>query len=404
MTEFSSSAAQSSGAFVETLCLSARQSGPLDGLTFTVKDNIDLAGHRTSFGSPSWQQLHPAAVHHALVVEQLLAAGATCVGKVVADEFTYSLEGESPFWGTPLNAKAPERIPGGSSSGSASSVACGLADFSLGTDSGGSIRVPASFCGVWGMRPSLHRLSEAGVVPFMPSVSTVGVLAAQLAVLDRAIRILLRGGDKPAVPLRRLVMLDDAFQLADPSVRAAAELAVVEIARRTGMPLERASLAQVTGQSLDLNACNQRALRVLQTMEFMNTVGGWIESQQPALGPAFTLAYGNVKAFNRAQAMEGLALCERLFESINAFLDAGTIVCFPTTPTVAPRKGSLTTLEEVTRFYDPTMAITAFAGVARLPEVSTPLLTVDRCPVGLSFAAGHYQDEDLLTNVRALLA
>lgn len=403
MTEISPSAAQATGAFVELLNIPPCKAGPLDGLSFTVKDNIDLAGHRTSFGSPSWQQMHPAAVHNALCVEQLLTAGATCVGKVVADELTYSLEGENPFWGTPLNPKAPDRMPGGSSSGSASSVACGLADFSLGTDSGGSIRVPASFCGVWGMRPSLHRISEAGVLPFMPGVSTVGVLAAQLAVLDRVMRVLLRSGDRRPVPPRRLVMLDDAFRLADAPVGEAAETAVVDLTRRAGVPLGRASLAQVTGRPLKLAACNERALRVLQTVEFMNTVGGWIESERPALGPTFTLAYGNVKAFDRTQAMEGIALCERLFESINSYLDPGTIVCYPTTPTVAPRKGSLTSLEQVTRFYDPTMAITAFAGVGRLPEISAPLLTIDGCPVGVSFAAGHYQDEALLTSVRAWL-
>ncbi|WP_197673663.1 amidase family protein [Stappia sp. ES.058] len=96
---------------------------------------------------------HPAPVHNALCVDQLLASGARCVGKVVADEFTYSLDGESFYFGTPRNAKAPDRVPGGSSSGSAASVANGLADFSLCTDAGGSVRVPASLCGLWGMRP-----------------------------------------------------------------------------------------------------------------------------------------------------------------------------------------------------------------------------------------------------------
>ncbi|MGE4325945.1 MAG: amidase family protein [Pseudodonghicola sp.] len=116
------------------------KTGPLSGMRFTVKDNIDIAGHRTSYGSPAWRDAHPAPVHNALCVDQLLAAGACCVGKAVADEFTYSLDGESQFFGTPRNARAPDRIPGGSSSGSAASVANGLADFSIGTDSGRSVR------------------------------------------------------------------------------------------------------------------------------------------------------------------------------------------------------------------------------------------------------------------------
>jgi len=167
-----------SGSLVDRICLMPTAAGSLDGLSFTVKDNIDIAGRKTSYGSPSWRDSHFAPKYNALCVDQLLGAGGRCNGKVVADEFTYSLEGENQSFGTPLNAKSPDRIPGGSSSGSAASVASGMADFSIGTDSAGSIRVPASFCGVWGMRPSLHRISEAGVLPFMPSVSTVGVLSA----------------------------------------------------------------------------------------------------------------------------------------------------------------------------------------------------------------------------------
>jgi Asp-tRNAAsn/Glu-tRNAGln amidotransferase A subunit and related amidases len=397
------SAVEASGAFVETLLVKPFRAGALDGLTFTVKDNIDIGGHKTSFGSPSWRENHPAATVSALCVDQLLAAGATCVGKVVADEFTYSLDGESQFFGTPRNAKAPNRIPGGSSSGSASSVACGLADFALGTDSGGSIRVPASLCGVWGMRPSLHRISEAGVLPFMPSVSTVGAVAADLAILDRAMRVLLCSGTERPAKLQRIVVLADALGLADRPVRDAAESAIARLAKDAGIALERVRFSDIVDRDMDLAACNAAALRNLQTLEFENTVGGWIESHKPQLGGTFSLAYGNVKSFDRGKAMGSLELCERLFESINRFWEPGTVVCFPTTPTVAPLKGSLHTLEAVMDFYDRTMAVTAFSGVGRLPEISAPLLTVDGCPVGMSVAAAHYQDEFLLTAVHELL-
>ncbi|EJC6994770.1 glutamyl-tRNA amidotransferase, partial [Vibrio parahaemolyticus] len=137
----------SSGAFVETFTIEPYSNGSLNGLTFAVKDNIDIAQYKTSYGSPSWQHKHKAAIYNALCVDQLLGAGATCLGKTVSDEFTYSLDGENFFFGTPINPKVPDRIPGGSSSGSASAVACGLVDFAIGTDSAGSIRVPASLCG-----------------------------------------------------------------------------------------------------------------------------------------------------------------------------------------------------------------------------------------------------------------
>ena len=133
-----------SNAFVTTFDLSPTGSGPLDGLCFAVKDVIDVAGCKTGCGNPTWRDSHPTAAAHAVCVEQLLRAGARCVGKAICDELAFSLLGENYFYGTPLNPRAPDRVPGGSSSGSASAVACGLVDFALGTDTGGSTRIPAS--------------------------------------------------------------------------------------------------------------------------------------------------------------------------------------------------------------------------------------------------------------------
>lgn len=396
-------APEPSGSLVEPLDLAPYRSGPLDGLRFTVKDNIDIAGRKTSYGSPAWRDAHPAPRYNALCVDQLLAAGAACVGKAVADEFTYSLDGESHFFGTPRNAKAPERIPGGSSSGSAASVANGLADFSIGTDSGGSIRVPASVCGVWGFRPSLHRISEAGVLPFMPSVSTVGIVADRFDCLARVVRVLLRSVPAPGVPLRRILVVQDALDIADAAVRHAVERQIAAMAERTGIAQQVVSFAEIAGEGMTLADANEKALRDLQTAEFQNTVGNWIEAHTPALGPTFTLAYEAVRRFDRVAALDSLTLCARLRSAINTVLTPGTVLCFPTTPTVAPRKGTLTTLESVMDFYDRTMAITALSGVAGLPELSAPLMTVDDCPVGLSFAAGHGQDEVLLSIAQDML-
>jgi amidase len=399
----STSATDPSAAFIEHFDLPPLREGVLDGLRFTVKDNIDLAGYRTSYGNPSWRDGHVTPVHNALCVDQLLAAGARCIGKVVADEFTYSLDGESFYFGTPRNAKAPDRVPGGSSSGSAASVAGGAANFSLCTDSGGSIRVPASLCGIWGMRPSLHRVSEAGVLPFQPSVSTVGVLADHFDVLDRAMRVLLNDDTANISAPKRIVVLQDALEIADTAVRDQAETALQRIADRNAITIEPVRFAQIVGEDIALSACNLGGLRDLQTAEFQSTVGNWIEACKPELGATFAMAYENVRTFNRVTALDNIANCARLFRLINAFFTGDTVVCFPTTPKIAPLKGSLNTLEAVVDFYDPTMTITAFSGVARLPEISSPLLTIEGCPVGLSFVAGHYQDEFLLNALKALI-
>lgn len=395
---------EESGAFVDTFSLHPYRSGPLEGLHFAVKDNIDIANKKTSYGSKAWRDHHPLAVHNALCVEQLLSAGATCDGKTVSDEYTYSLDGESYFYGTPLNPRAPERIPGGSSSGSASAVACRLVDFSLGTDAGGSIRVPASLCGVWGMRPSLHRVSEAGVIPFMPSVSTVGAFSNDISVLEKSMRVLLRSGEKELPEAKNIYLFEDAFSIADTAVSDAVRASISHLGDLGGVSVSSIRLSDIVGEDLNLVDCNERALRILQSAEFANTVGGWLETFDPQLGPAFQAAYQNVKELDRTNLNEALSLCESLFDRIQAFTKPGDLFCFPTTPTIAPLKGSLNDLSDVLDFYDRTGAIASFAGVSRMPEISVPLATVGGIPVGTSIAAGYYQDEFLLSATKRLFS
>src|SRR6266699_3728649 len=184
------SVAQSS-AFLTTFELPPTGSGMLDGLCFAVKDVIDVAGWKTGCGNPTWRDSHPSAVANAVCVEQLLRAGARCIGKTISDELAFSLLGQNHFYGTPLNPQAPDRVPGGSSSGSASAVACGLVDFALGTDSGGSVRIPAGFCGLYGLRPTHGRISTAGMMTQAPSFDTVGYFANNSATFGRTGSVLL---------------------------------------------------------------------------------------------------------------------------------------------------------------------------------------------------------------------
>src|SRR6476620_10438368 len=183
--------AEQSGAFIEQFTLPPTKDGPLSGLTFAVKDLIDVAGHHTGCGNPAWRDMHPPASVSAVCVEQLLAAGARCEGKTITDELAFSLLGENHFYGTPLNPAAPDRVTGGSSNGSASAVACEIVDFALGTDTGGSVRIPASNCGIWGWRPSHGLISVAGVMPFSPTLDTVGVFTRSAELLQRVATVLL---------------------------------------------------------------------------------------------------------------------------------------------------------------------------------------------------------------------
>ncbi|KAK1318319.1 Amidase 1 [Acorus calamus] len=165
------------GAFVDKFLLLPPSGSPhqlpLSGLTFAVKDIFDVEGYVTGFGNLDWARTHSAAASTASVVSDILSSGASSVGKTVMDEMAYSINGENWHYGTPTNPCAPDRVPGGSSSGSAVAVAAGLVDFSLGTDTGGSVRAPGAFCGILGFRPSHGTVSTDGVIPMAQSFDTV---------------------------------------------------------------------------------------------------------------------------------------------------------------------------------------------------------------------------------------
>ena len=155
---------KSSGAFVPgtDVRVPGREGGPLSDLAFAVKDLFDVAGEPTGGGNPDWGRTNPVPERHAALVDRFLRAGATLAGKTITDEISLGILGENAFHGTPRNPATPGFVPGGSSSGSAAAVGADLVDFALGSDTGGSVRVPASFCGLYGLRPTHGRVDVAG--------------------------------------------------------------------------------------------------------------------------------------------------------------------------------------------------------------------------------------------------
>jgi amidase len=191
--------------------------GPLAGLSAAVKDMYDIAGIRTGAGNPTWLATHDPAHRNAAAVEKILAAGATIVGKTICEELFFSVTGINAHYGTPANVRAPGRMPGGSSSGSAAATAAGACDFALGSDTGGSVRIPASFCGLYGIRPTHGRVDLSGAVAMAPSFDVAGWFAATPGVFRRVGEVLLDGERVDAAP-DTLVIATDAFAQADAGV------------------------------------------------------------------------------------------------------------------------------------------------------------------------------------------
>lgn len=395
---------ESSGAFVSTATVDPNQHGVLDGLTFAVKDNIDVANLETSFGSLPWLETHDIAVSHALCVEQLLNEGATCKGKTVSDELTCSLDGESYFYGTPLNPLAPLHVPGGSSSGSASAVACGLVDFSLATDSAGSTRIPASNCGLFGMRPSTHRISESGVIPFSPTTSTVGILAKEYHVLDKVIKVLLSTNCKSVPTLNKIYLLSDAFDNSRADVSDLVMRAVERVSEDLNVEVTSIRLADIVSEEITLSEIRENIFSPIQCVEIYNAVGGWVNACKPKMGPRVTDAIEHFKQFDRRIINTALSMREFLFQRVSSFLKPGELFCFPTAAQPAPLKNELNNMDWCKEYYSQLMNTTSFSSVCSLPEISIPGIKTMGLPIGLSFAATFRNDEFLLASVNKMVS
>ena len=264
-----------SNAFITENRIKPYAKGNLTRLSFAVKDNIDLANETTGNGSPSWKVTHPTPVANAICVEQLLSAGATCKGKTQLDELAYSLIGINHFYKQPLNVIAPDRVAGGSSSGSASAVASGLVDFALGTDAGGSVRVPASNCGIWGYRPSHGMISVSGVTSLAPSFDTVGVLSKNGEILRSVLKILLAEEATNNSSKVSICFLDDVLEMCDNYLLNAITPIIKKISKI--YPTTHSTLAKVTNLAIDPMWLFERVGLLLST-EIWNTFGGWVEN------------------------------------------------------------------------------------------------------------------------------
>jgi amidase len=368
--------------------------GPLAGLTFAAKDLFDVAGHPTGGGNPDWARQHPLPTRHAWAVQRLLDAGATLIGKTITDEVSLGILGENPFDGTPLNPKAPEHVPGGSSSGSASAVAQGLCDTALGTDTGGSVRVPASFCGLYGVRPTHGRLDLTGMMPQAPSSDTPGWFARDADTFARVSEVLLGEAIPTSLPTT-LVVAVDAFGLADAETAAALQPMVRTLAALVGYVRE--DLLAPPGLSVWA-----RAQRTLQPYEAWLTFKEWIDRDNPRL--QFNVARGLILASTISDGERQWAALMRAeaHARLTWLLPAGTILCLPTTPFPAPRKGlSLAALDSLRARIS---CLTSPGGLTGVPQVSMSGAHVDGLPVGLSILGTRGSDAALVAVAKALEA
>jgi len=367
------------------VALAGRRSGPLQGLTMAVKDVFDIAGHRTGNGHPLWLETHKPAACTAAAINRLLETGASLVGKTHTDEMAYSLNGENVHYGTPTNPNAPGRIPGGSSSGSAAAVAGGLVDFALGTDCGGSVRLPASYCGIYGIRTSHGLVSTDGVVKLAPSFDTIGWFARDAGLMRRIAEPLLP--DASAFMPKRLLIMTDAFATAGSAIADALARAVEIISKAFGSVKELSVDGDVPANFAD-------SFRILQGAEIAGQHGAWIDRHGPTFGPGVRERFLWIRTIDAEAVASATVVRERVARHMEGLLGDDALLILPTAPGIAPPLK--TPAAELEAFRARAFALLSIAGLARLPQVTLPLGTLEGCPLGLSLLAPRGRDRGLL--------
>ncbi|MGN8048806.1 AtzH-like domain-containing protein [Curtobacterium sp. 22159] len=361
---------------------------PLAGVRVAVKDLFAVRGQVVGAGNPAYEREAPVAAEHAVAVQRLLDAGASVLGIARTDEFAYSIAGRNAHTGTPPNGAAPDRMPGGSTSGAAAAVALGQADLALGTDTAGSVRVPASYQGLWGLRTTHDAVSRAGLLPLAQTFDTVGWLARDVATLRAAAAASLPdpgAAGAPALGGGPLLVADSLLEAADPATRAAFEAFLADSGRA------------VTAVELPPLADLAETVRVVQAAEAWRNDGDWVSAHRDGLGADVLARFDAAARVTAADEAGARARLAELRTAVRAVLARG-VLCLPTVPGPAPWRTADGAAVERTR--SATLRMTAPAGVAGAPAVSAPVLVVEGAPVGVCFIGAPGTDLALLDVAR----
>jgi amidase len=367
--------------------LAATAQGPLSGLTFAVKDLFHIAGVPTGAGNPTWLATHDTPTVTSPLVEQLRAAGASVAGKVITDELAYSLNGDNIHYGTPVNTNAPGRVTGGSSSGSAAAVAAKLVDFALATDTGGSTRVPASYCGIWGLRTTHGLLSTEHVVPLHTSYDTMNWFAHDAETFSRVAKVLLPTTDFKA---RRVLKPSAVWALASEDFQDALEDVLNKAVKLVGTPAQEISFTRA-----DETLEQWRLAYVAHgAAEAWQLHGEWITENNPTFSQPITGRFEAAKNLTPAAAKTAIQNTARIRQQIRDILADDAIVVLPSAAGLAPLLNA--TGADVDAMRTRTMHITCIGGISGVCQVSIPFQNAQGLPIGVSLMGPAGSDQALI--------
>lgn len=382
------------------LSIKGADTGPLQGLKFLAKDLFDIAGYPTGAGNPDWLRTHEPANCNAVVVDRLLRAGGTLAGKTVTDEIAYSLDGINMHYGAPENPQYAGRVSGGSSSGSASAVAAKLVDFAIGTDTAGSVRLPASFCGIFGFRPTYGAVSLQGVVPLAPVFDTVGWFARSAELLRKCGTVLLEQqstayDEQTTSPFKRLLVAIDAFQFIEPELGAALAEALPSI-KTHFRSVEAVQLSAYEWEEFVM------CFRLLQSFSAWETHGEWIIREHPHFEASIQERFEFASRVTIEQKAEAEAIRNRIVKNFAELLPSDTVLVMPTTQNVPPFVNAFPHIFTQERMAN--LKLTVLSPLAKIPQVTIPVKHSPTQSTGLSLIAGQNQDLALLSLAETIAA
>ncbi len=392
MTVSDNTAIDPANAFVSRFTIEGATTGPLHGTDFVAKDLYDIAGHITGCGNPDWARTHEPADLTAPAVAALLNAGATLIGKTHTDELAYSLMGANAHYGTPLNTAAPARVPGGSSSGSVSAVAANLTEIGLGSDTGGSVRLPASFCGVYGIRTTHGLIDLSDAMPLAPSFDTVGWFtrdAGLFAKVGTAYGIeVTSGGRRP-----RLMIADDAMALCDPAGVSTFDEALTRLSDAYG-PATNVTLCPTSMEDWG------DVFRIHQGAEIWQVHRDWITKTQPQFGPGVKERFVMASTITPGMFEQSKIDRAEITNLVTDLLGDDGILIVPTSPDAAPLISDDN--ETLNIFRTKALQLLCIAGLAKLPQINLPVGSIKGAPLGLSLIGPANSDGWLLSIARDL--
>ncbi len=367
------------------ICIS--NSGSLSGMTFLCKDMCDIKSFKSSCGNPDFYKHSIEALDYAPFLKKILNEGAILKGITICDEFFYSIIGENKHYGTPINNNAPNCVPGGSSSGSAAALTQIDYDFTIGTDTGGSVRVPASFCGVFGFRPTHGRINIKKVYPMSESFDTLGWFSNNKSNMLKLGKIFFDNFKEIKIEQKNILIPIDIVDDLDHNIKSQ----FYNYCEYKFKNLKKVQLSSY--KKSELADC----FRVIQGYEIKLNILPWIEKYNPKISDEINSRFKMAKNITKKMYHDALNLRKKFISELEENLPVETILIFPTTPFSAPIKGKSD--DDLSELRKKVMEFTCIGGLSSRPQISIPMFKGSTGPIGLSVLGNKNADEIILNNL-----